>query len=474
MSEQPARRSEHLKRRGLGQRWAERHAHAHGLGNPHTAHWKWGRSRALRQQVFVWLSITIVVTAVTVGLVFKIGGKGRGPFDWDWESAQALLAGRFERAWDDPSDRNQFAANLAQLGGAGVRLTDQAGAVLYASGPECTQSPIQLPIRRGTQTLGHATLCFGEGRGHFAGTGLIALFVALAVLWGAAAKLARRITQPLSQLIAVTREMGSGNLAARVRLGRHGSGELKVLADSVNDMGRRIERQLKDQRELLAVVSHEVRSPLARIRVCSELLRADAEGRDGSARALDMLDQEVAEVDALLGKLLAHSRLDFEALSKTAVLPAELMTHAMKRHSLGPEALRDDVGNVTLAADVTLLARALDNVLDNAERHGRAPLRCAVRLASASEQVGGKPAVVFVVRDHGGGFSAEALPRVFDAFYRTGEAQGAAAAGLGLGLSLVKRIALAHGGTAWAMNHPDGGASVAFSVALESAAAAAT
>lgn len=472
MSEPPARGSERPKRRGLRQRWAERHEHVHGLGQAHglghtrTAHWRWGRSRALRQQLFVWLSITIVVTAVTVGLVFKIGGKGRGPFDWDWESAQALLAGRFERAWDDPNDRNQFAAHLAKVGGSGVRLTDPAGAVLYASGPECTQ-PVEIPIQRGTQTLGHAALCFGEGRGHFAGTGLIALFLALAVLWGAAAKLARRITQPLSQLIAVTREMGSGNLAARVRLGRHGSGELKVLADSVNDMGRRIERQLKDQRELLAVVSHEVRSPLARIRVCSELIRADCEGRDGSTRALDMLEQEIAEVDALLGKLLAHSRLDFEALSKTQVLAGELMTHAMKRHTLDPEALRDDVGSVTLSADVTLLARALDNVLDNAERHGRAPLQCAVRLASASEQVGGKPAVVFVVRDHGNGFAAEALPRVFDAFYRTGEAQGAAAAGLGLGLSLVKRIALAHGGTAWATNHPEGGASVAFSVAFE-------
>ena len=83
----------------------------------------------------------------------------------------------------------------------------------------------------------------------------------------AAALVARRVVRPLSLLIDTTREIGRGNLDARVRLGRHQRGELGLLADSVNDMAQRLEAQMREQRELLAAVSHEVRSPLARLRV---------------------------------------------------------------------------------------------------------------------------------------------------------------------------------------------------------------
>ncbi len=95
----------------------------------------------------------------------------------------------------------------------------------------------------------------------------------------------------------VTREIGSGKLTARVRLGRHQAGEVGGLASAINDMAERLEKQLRDQRELLAAVSHEIRSPLARLRVLSELARSEAT-RD---RAVQDLEREIVEIDELVG-----------------------------------------------------------------------------------------------------------------------------------------------------------------------------
>ena len=283
--------------------------------------------------------------------------------------------------------------------------------------------------------------------------------------------------RPLSLLIATTREIGSGNLAARVRLGRHQRGELALLAESVNDMAQRIERQLRDQRELLAAVSHEVRSPLARLRIASELLRSAAEhsaseqsgapDRRGpsSAAVLDALEREVNELDLLVGKLLASSRLDFETLSRAPLPAGRLFADVLARRQLSAGLLRDESAGKMASLDATLIARALDNLLENAEYHGGGVQSCAVRLVPAGPDAA-RESLVFEVSDRGPGFAPEALSRVFEAFYRSPAGAGGAHGSLGLGLALVQRIAHAHGGRAWAENLPDGGARVCFSVAL--------
>jgi two-component system, OmpR family, sensor kinase len=420
---------------------------------------RFGRSRQLRHQLFIWLGLTILATAVTVAVVFRVGHGDTAPFGVRAEAAKGILAEQFGRVWYEPTERGRLAAGLQQALGLSVTLLDTDGNVIEQVGRTCRVAEQSVAVRRGAEPVGQVQLCFAHARSHFAGTGLMALVAALVVLWGAAAFLARRITRPLSQLIAVTREMGMGNLGARVRLGRYGKGELKVLADSVNDMGRRIERQLRDQRELLAVVSHEVRSPLARIRVCSELLRSSPT----SSETLAALDQEVEDLDTLLGKLLAHSRLDFGTLAKSEVTAFALAETAFTRRRLAVANIRDLTDGARVNVDVTLLGRALDNLLDNAERYARSAARCTLRWASEAESPDA-PAVVFEVTDEGPGFEPQALPRVFEAFYQSGEIKGARAAGLGLGLSLVERIAQAHGGRAWASNLPAGGAQVAFSV----------
>jgi signal transduction histidine kinase len=332
--------------------------------------------------------------------------------------------------------------------------------------------------------------------------GLTVLGSVCLVLWTAAALLARRITRPLSLLIDTTREIGSGNLSARVRLGRHQRGELRLLAESVNDMAQRIERQMKDQRELLAAVSHEVRSPLARLRLSAEILRNDA----ANAQALDSIELEVVELDGLVGQLLASSRLDFESSRKQDVVAGDLFRQILARRQLDAGLLDDRSGGAVAHVDATLITRALDNVLDNAIRHAGRVSGCSLRIVEKARVVrpvsldaeevpetnmpagpgspggsaratergepgtdSGHEVLVFEVRDSGPGFPERVLPNVFEAFYRGPDAPRGASGSLGLGLALVRRIARAHGGDAWAENLEGGGARVAFSVALHRA-----
>jgi signal transduction histidine kinase len=162
----------------------------------------------------------------------------------------------------------------------------------------------------------------------------------------------------------------------------------------------------------------------------------------------------VLEIDALVGQLLASSRLDFGRMERRPVDGAEAAALALERAGLPAarlEAAAD--GGLRATADPTLLARALANILANAAEHGGGPARLRVRRDG--------DALAFEVEDAGPGFSAEELPRVFERFYRGDRKAGGS---LGLGLSLVRRIAEAHGGRAWAENLPGGGARVGFSI----------
>ena len=175
------------------------------------------------------------------------------------------------------------------------------------------------------------------GRGPGAAAG--ALFVAAVVLWMLSGKIARRIARPLSELVHVAEEIGAGRLRARAAVPPWHIGEIAMLARAINDMAARIEKQIADQRELLAGVSHEIRTPLARIRVLLELGRQS--GRAGAARrTLDELEREVIEIDALVGELLASARLDFAALSPRPLDGVEVARRALERAGVCPRLLR--------------------------------------------------------------------------------------------------------------------------------------
>jgi signal transduction histidine kinase len=289
--------------------------------------------------------------------------------------------------------------------------------------------------------LGRAWLTAHPGRAVFL-FGIPAL-----CLWIAAGRIARRISRPIYELTRVAQDIGQGNLAARASLGHASIGEIGVLSTAFNDMASRLERQLTEQRELLAAVSHELRTPLARIRLLVEIARQATV----TPATLDDIEREAIEIDTLVGELLASARLEFQAVTRKPLEAGEVARRALERAGEDVGKLAPVPAALPFVADPTLVARALANLIDNARKHGGGLDGMVVR--------SGDGVVVFEVSDRGPGFAPGDEARVFDRFYR-GAAEAAHHGSLGLGLSLVRRIAVAHGGRADAGNRPGGGASV--------------
>jgi signal transduction histidine kinase len=277
---------------------------------------------------------------------------------------------------------------------------------------------------------------------------LIFLLIGLGAVWKISGRVARRLAGPLDQLTEVVRRIGSGDLKARTDLGCYEPDEIGVVADAVNDMAARIEKQIADQRELLATVSHEMRTPLARIRIISEIARDTT----ATPKTFDDLDREVIEMDSLVGDLLASSRVDFGQVSRRALSLRDVSTEAVERAGLAPEKLRLSTEVDGITADPTLLARALANLFDNAKKHAGG--------ADAFDVVREGANVRFEVSDRGPGIKGD-VDALFRKFTK-GEAGNES--GLGLGLALVKRIAEAHHGKVFARNRDGGGATFGFEI----------
>ena len=275
--------------------------------------------------------------------------------------------------------------------------------------------------------------------------GLVLLIAGLGV-----GPLARRISRPLERLTEATRRFGEGDLKYRLpsQTTRHGD-ELGELTVAWNDMATRIEGLVREHKELLANVSHELRSPLARLRMALELLPL-APGADGETRVRDM-ETDLAELDHLIDDLLTSSRLEATAqpLRAARVTAGELFDELLARAARDPllagKAVSVEESADRAAAvdgDRELLVRALWNLIENAAKYGAPPITLSASRADGR--------VALAVADRGNGIPLEERERVFTPFYK-GRADAArtpsARGGFGLGLTLARRIAVAHEGT---------------------------
>jgi signal transduction histidine kinase len=263
--------------------------------------------------------------------------------------------------------------------------------------------------------------------------------IGLSVMSGA---VAWRLTRPLILVVQAARDIGDGKLDTR--LDTHQRGEMKVLAMAINDMAARIEQQIKDQRQLLAAVSHELRTPLGHMRVLIETARDTHD-----PKSLEELDREVLTLDDLVGRLLASSRLEFGSLDKRTIDLGELASDLATQAGVAPENIEAE-GDVKAAVDPTLVKRAIANLLDNAKTHGGGAI--ALRVVRRG------PQVAVEVDDAGPGVAKDRRADAFRAFVPS------SGGGLGLGLALVSRIAVAHEGGAYIHDRPGGGARVGFTV----------
>ncbi|MFL5354620.1 ATP-binding protein [Archangium sp.] len=410
----------------------------------------------LRRRLFAWFGVSILTTGLVVGLVMNLLG---GPA-WRQEAdrARTFVSNRLAEVWDDPVHRDALVRSVAKDLDVEVELLDAQGTPLVRTGGPCPPyAELSVPVEREGVRLGTARACYGQTRTRRQPWhGPLVLLLSVATLWMASGWISRRLSRPMDTLARAAQELGEGRLDTRVQLGRHATGEMTLLAGSFNEMAARIERQMADQRELLAAVSHELRTPLARLRVLVELMR-DAGGPE---RTADQMEREVVELDALVGELLASSRLDFGQMTPRELDGKDLGARALERTGLPAEALSVEVPDAKLTGDATLLGRALANLLDNARKHGQGVE--ALRLLEREGQL------AFCVDDRGPGLLPGEETRIFEPFYRKDRGGEAREAGsLGLGLALVQRIARAHGGETFAENRAGGGARVGFTLRRE-------
>ena len=276
----------------------------------------------------------------------------------------------------------------------------------------------------------------------------LTVLVVLAILSYA---FARHLTNPVKRLQSAVECFGRGDFDVRVRSKR--KDEIGVLARTFDKMADRIEILLQAERRLLLDISHELRSPLARLSVAVELAR----GSENAGKHLDRIEKEAGRLNALVGELLQVTRAEGDAsklrrepVDLTALIDSILEDARVEAEARGSRVEWRDRASITIAADEELLRRAIENVVRNAVRH--TPEGTPIEVALRSE---GLRAIV-TVRDYGPGVPTEHLPRIFDAFYRVESARDRASGGAGLGLAIARRAVDLHSGDIRAVNATPG------------------
>ena len=270
--------------------------------------------------------------------------------------------------------------------------------------------------------------------------------------------LTRSLTAPIHELREATRKFAAGDFSTRVGKSIGGKDELSELAHDFDRMAERIEDLVDSQRRLQRDISHELRSPLARLNVALELARQAA--TTASAPALDRIEREAGRMNDMIGQLLslnlleagiqqvAMEEVDLTALLEEIVADADFEARNCRRMVR----LQHD-GPVIVEGSAELLRRSIENVIRNGVHYtGEGSV---VEVELSVDHAAGQVRVR--VRDHGPGVAEEELEKIFQPFYRTAVARDRQSGGTGIGLAIVERAVRRLGGSVLAHNAPDGG-----------------
>jgi two-component system sensor histidine kinase CpxA len=268
--------------------------------------------------------------------------------------------------------------------------------------------------------------------------------------------MARYLTKPIRDLQSVARRIASGDLKARVApLLRSRNDELGELATDFDLMADRVQGLIERQQTLLSDISHELRSPLARLNLSAELVRR------GDASAAGRMKADIKRLEDLISELLTLSRIEAserntrrDRVNLAQMVKQIIQDAAFEGRPLGKDILQTGADEIFVYADANLLQRCIENVVRNAVRY--TPPSTAVEVNLESNSSGITSSVSIRVIDEGPGVPTEALPHLFEPFYRVSQSRERDG-GAGLGLAISQRIAHLHGGEISAGNRPEGG-----------------
>ena len=401
--------------------------------------------RRLYHKIYLVFLASLLTVLVTVGLFWRLG-QPNSPYGHVLEIAGELAMALLPPADAPPGVQQQAVERLsgrlhADIGLFDADLTPIAAAGRPVPAPERSNGSVgwlrsegppawsfRLPDRRWIVARGPARIPNPlSGAVMFLGT----MAVAIAVC---AYPVVRGLTKRIERLQAGVETLGAGNLATRVAVG--GRDEVARLAASFNRAAARIEELVGAHRLLLANASHELRTPLSRLRLGIELY-----GDKPNPKTKAELERDIAELDDLIEEILLASRLDVAATPAT-MEHLDLLALVAEECAHYDDCTLEGVP-ISLSGEPRLLRRLVRNLLENAERHGKPPVRVELRRD-------GGTAVLRVI-DAGCGIPEAQREQVFTPFFQlAGDRKGT-----GLGLSLVRQIARLHGGEAVATSRPD-------------------
>lgn len=453
--------------------------------------------RSLFLKIFLWFWATVVLTGIALVLTF-VFHPGGVPAQWHAGlSATARVYGtaavtEIEQegtagatAYLEDLERNAhlraclFNVNKIELAGHGCATFDSLIERAAAS-----DSPA-FGIRYGIVRVG-LKMAGASGATYIFATELAAgpraavgqNLTGLALRWGVAFLvsglicylLTLHLTAPIFELRGAARQLSSGQLTSRAAAGaeqRHD--ELGELVRDFNSMADHIEQLICSQRQLISDVSHELRSPLARLTVALDLARE----RKGDDPAFDRMEKDFERLSEMLSRLLTVARLDSSAaLSEMGILNLSVLVAEIVDDVQFEARERDRSIHLSSEEELhvrgngDLLRSALENIIRNASRYTAHDSSVQVRLTQ--ETAPNSPFALLSVRDHGPGVPESELTNIFRPFYRVAGARDRDSGGAGLGLAIADRVMRLHGGSVIAINAAGGGLEVQVRIPLDS------
>ncbi len=396
-------------------------------------------------KIYLTLLSSLVAVAVLMGcfwwLLAELSGERQG------DTLRVDLKETLARSGGRPGAVTDAAQGSGGGVGADISLYDQSGTLAASHGDRIPLTMddggshsgprriMRIDLPDGRTVLARMRLPRGE-------SGLRILTVVLVVAGGVgltAFPVTARLTRRFEILRSGMERWGTGELTARVD--GTGHDEVALIARTFNRAAERLSLVLQSQKALLANASHELRSPLARLRVAVELWLMET-----SAEIHAEIVRNLGEVDQLVDEILLSSRLDHAGSDPWRTAPVDLLGLAAEEAARVGASL--DGVSAEIDGDAKLLRRLLRNLLENAGRHGRPPVEVEVSHLGNDARI--------VVSDRGQGIAAADRERVFEPFYRP-VGRGEAGGGWGLGLALVRQIAERHGGSVACDENAGGG-----------------
>jgi len=270
------------------------------------------------------------------------------------------------------------------------------------------------------------------------------------------------LTRPLQQLQKVAKNLGEGKLRTRVdKAITTRKDEIGDLGVELDHMSERLEDLLESQKRLLWDVSHELRSPLARLEIALGLAKKKAKGLAEAEHERILIEAE--RLDQFIGEILTLAKMETyqsNKLSKKSIKLNHLLESVVSdaNYELGEDKSLVEISNpseiIIININETLLRRAIDNIIRNALFYSNH--ESPVTLSTTQKADG----IIISIRDHGPGVDEEKLENIFESFYRVDESRTQKSGGIGLGLAIANKGVTLHGGNIKAENHPEGGLNI--------------